>query len=716
MCTTDSFGDGQHIDANNDRQCSPSSPCYLYHSQPEKAVFTFTATKDSSTINVKIHSTPLRRKIRRVLGSVSTIRFEKDRHGFDGLVLLRYYEVLRDHLRNLYAGQIHSRRFLAEMSLLVDDFLNDSEIYQSFGHEALFRRGYLTFEHWQTFQSAKVNSDLDSLEGSFDLLGEHQRDFSSCIDQCLSDSPPKCLPPSTTRREKRTFWDLKDAHVRQLLQKFGSLLARENDFGLPESSSLRGHLLFLWSKCGLHEARCILERDLLYACDKGDLYEARRILEHDAPLFANLHSSSFDIDIVDYQTTPLIAAIRSGDQRIVKLLIRHGANVNILLSIGTPLSVAAKIGSEAMIRILLRQGADLHTAALALKGSLPTLEAQRGVNRLNRIASRYREEVSHNNSKRRQLLHLRKLFTEEHAAIVRATDSRRNRAAEDPDMYWSASRLGRLWSSSINRETHEAWRAGMKMMRGLCNGVLPWSLHEGHAKFEPRQGNFNRYQRLNQTIMFLAIAKAMSKVMESQGDYDLQRDFDTDLSRWQILFDAENGELDTFRSAIRDIWFINLEDYPRQIAPDAESMEFFQHMALNLISRAREAFHFADLDQGGLLSIQSRWRQKIEERSLSDNDSSIATDARELTFNQNHPDNTSLDHSAERGEEASEGRALRKSMGSNATLVQHQHVILLLMAGAVFSFVIAFLLGMFETAVPGCVILTWYLTDSKSRS
>jgi hypothetical protein len=259
----------------------------------------------------------------------------------------------------------------------------------------------------------------------------------------------------------------------------------------------------------------------------------------------------------------------------------------------------------------------------------------------------------------------------------------------------------------------------MKMMRGLCNGVLSWSLHEEHARFEPRRGEFNPYQRLNQTIMFLAIAKATSKVMDSQGDYDLQRDFDTDLSRWQILFDAENGELEAFRTAIRDIWFINLEDYPRQIAPDAESMEIFQHMTLNLISRAREAFHFADLDQDGLLSVQSRWRHKIEERSSSDNDSSIAnrtaTDAKELTFNQKYPDNTSLDHSMERSEEGSEGSALRKSMGSNATLVQHQHVILLLMAGAVFSFVIAFLLGMFETAVPGCVILTWYLTDSKSR-
>src|SRR5256885_612927 len=203
----------------------------------------------------------------------------------------------------------------------------------------------------------------------------------------------------------------------------------------------------------------------------------------------------------------------------------------------------------------------------------------------------------------------------------------------------------RLWSSCINRETHEAWRTGMKMMRGLCNGVLPWSSHDAHARLEPRQGEFNPLpnlnqevhkvpkligdmttlgQRLNQAIMFLAIAKAMSSVMDFRVGYDLQRDFVEDLSRWQILFDAENGELDAFRTAITDIWSVNLEDCPRQIGPDAESMEYFQHMALNLISRAREAFRSTDLDQEGLLSIQLKWRQTTMERSSSHNDSNIA--------------------------------------------------------------------------------------------
>ena len=131
-------------------------------------------------MDVKVHSVILRREIRRALRSVSTRRFMKDRYNFDGLVLLRYYEVLKDHLRNLYLGRIrrrpwlHFRRLLIEMSLLVDDFLNDPEVFESFGHEALFRRGHLTFEHWQTFQSAKLNGDLDSLERSFDQLDEHK--------------------------------------------------------------------------------------------------------------------------------------------------------------------------------------------------------------------------------------------------------------------------------------------------------------------------------------------------------------------------------------------------------------------------------------------------------------------------------------------------------------------------------------------------------------
>ena len=60
--------------------------------------------------------------------------------------------------------------------------------------------------------------------------------------------------------------------------------------------------------------------------------------------------------------TPLIIAVRDGDESRVQALLRHGADVNLAsLGDGNPLIVAASQGNTALARLLIEYGADVNS-------------------------------------------------------------------------------------------------------------------------------------------------------------------------------------------------------------------------------------------------------------------------------------------------------------------------------------------------------------------
>ncbi|KAK5997924.1 Ankyrin repeat and KH domain-containing mask-like protein [Cladobotryum mycophilum] len=109
------------------------------------------------------------------------------------------------------------------------------------------------------------------------------------------------------------------------------------------------------------------ERILLHAVKQGDLLQCIRILGKKA-LGTDKDVREIDVNWMQDDTTALIEAVRLGHRQIVRLLIQHGADVNIVTwNKKTALRMAAETGCESIIRFLLFHGADLAVTVLMLR-------------------------------------------------------------------------------------------------------------------------------------------------------------------------------------------------------------------------------------------------------------------------------------------------------------------------------------------------------------
>src|ERR1041385_7632667 len=97
-----------------------------------------------------------------------------------------------------------------------------------------------------------------------------------------------------------------------------------------------------------------VDEALLNAAFKGDLGEVNKLIKREADVNA-VNSGGF---------TPLIAAAEKGHQKIVALLLTHGAEVKQATTDNgtTPLIVAAENGHRATVALLLDKHADVTQA------------------------------------------------------------------------------------------------------------------------------------------------------------------------------------------------------------------------------------------------------------------------------------------------------------------------------------------------------------------
>jgi ankyrin repeat protein len=462
------------------------------------------------------------------------------------------------------------------------------------------------------------------------------------------------------------------------------------------------------------ELGCSPEHALFLAAAHGDYLRVHLILEsaldfsiksgQSAIPLVDLDHLWYDFDPTSWQgMTPLMVAIERRHQEIVESLLEHGADVNILTRQGTALSIAAMQYSEPIIRLLLRNRADLHVAVFALRSNIistsqlqlldPVLvlhDPLQAIECLNTVASQFRRQLNEEKAQTKEKLRQLYLeFLKEHALIVDATEKQTRTRNSAPlanldlvDPCYSHE-LGAIsnWAMNIERASRRAWATGVNVMRKLLRGELP--------------------ETLNETIMFLAIVKAISTIKDSHEVSDHAAQFSNDLSRWQILFSTEDGNLEAFREAVNSIWRVVLENNENVFAPDCESLLKFQDMALSLVNESIHFFMFDDIENGALLSSQQRWRLRLGQSKMGSHGIDGVDVSRQFDGNMSNTSNDSDPNASfssspanlSEGED-SKGVPLRQSMRDDDwAFSRFNPLIVLLMAGAIFGILIAFLIG-----------------------
>ena len=215
-------------------------------------------------------------------------------------------------------------------------------------------------------------------------------------------------------------------------------------------------------------------------------------------------------------------------------------------------------------------------------------------------------------------------------------------------------------------------------MRALLAGKLPSSL--------------------NDTIMFLAIAKAMCLSAPTLGLSMSQSDFASDIGRWQMLFKSEDGSLIAFQEAVFSIWGTSLEQTNHVNSRDSETLAFFQELAVSLADDAELYFGLREHDYG-LTASQERWQSHDKLRIFEEDQHDLVQEAPWMSINKiqgsRQPEESSTrrppDNHTTQDSEGS--MPIWNMLRTDPKVHTFSLTAIILMAGFVFGVVLMFLLG-----------------------
>ena len=107
----------------------------------------------------------------------------------DGFVLLKNSFSLKNKLNDLRTEMRNSpplgpltsliseqdAQVETELSLLLEGFVEDHQVFQSFGYENLYEQGYLSYDRWKTFQCSSSHLTIDRLDSAFHAVSVEVR-------------------------------------------------------------------------------------------------------------------------------------------------------------------------------------------------------------------------------------------------------------------------------------------------------------------------------------------------------------------------------------------------------------------------------------------------------------------------------------------------------------------------------------------------------------
>jgi hypothetical protein len=550
----------------------------------------------------------------------------------NGLVLLKHYLFLKDQTDTLRCAESPeyptTQTLLLEMELLVDGLLADGEVFKSFGYEELYQRKVLDFGLWKKFQLDKFERDLSEIEEDFYEIDEE--DEYPLVEAAEAESKAR------------------EAELKAQVAKLEALKAGLEALGAENKAQvakLKAQVAKLKALEAENKASCF-KRQLVEAAKAGHEATVRQLLDRGASI-----------------DDALVASADLGQMSTMQQFLNWGADINAVTRFGTALSAAAKTDNGRMVRWLLRQGAEVGIAACILQSSG---QSKSKVAWLCRLASSVRNSTHfgkmgrlyHNPERAQKFRILHGKFVHQYVLMTNAAQRSSTTFRE----------LGRKFQG--HRDT---WEASIRTVRSMARGERP---------------------TLANTIAYLCFVKAISDTLQSDTTYDYTEPFFQDLARWELLFTQESDR-DAYRDAIHSMWGVALNEKMSsegQVDYDV-TMRFFS-LASTLISDASEHFDLDRLNRGFKRS-QHAWQSRnnqissdtdsdIESRNhISIFQVSKASGQQASEIKDAKPPDPDLDIGSKLG-------TLRQTIHHDKPAVPDS-VVIFLMMGAAFSIVVIFL-------------------------
>jgi ankyrin repeat protein len=285
-------------------------------------------------------------------------------------------------LRSALCDNPANQSLALEMDLLVNGFIGDGQVFQSFGYENLYELGFMDYQLWKYFQKQKFDKDITELDDRFcaiddeEALSTSDSEFGSTtifVEEAMADGTVKSLtePLLDIDNETQELFsrpagtDNPEVYISTALHMtdgpdaYGySHPSAISDFGQLSGASHESDENVLASLCPpiSGKFRTGLEQNL----SDSELYPAVRA--GDERMVRLLLGYGTDVNgAKPWEDPPLSLAVQAGDEGMVRLLLDRGADVNGGHSWNDPpLCLAVQAGDEGMVRLLLDRGADVN--------------------------------------------------------------------------------------------------------------------------------------------------------------------------------------------------------------------------------------------------------------------------------------------------------------------------------------------------------------------